>query len=48
MRFVAKSLITMGIFLNELIQFYLNNTINLLHLTQRIMLCYTHKMEIVA
>jgi len=36
----------MGIFLNQLIQFYLNNTINIRHLTQRIMSCYTHKMAI--
>jgi len=31
----------------KLIQFYLNNTINLRRLTQRIMSCYTHKMAIV-
>ena len=34
----------MDIFLNQLIQFYLNNTTYLRHLTQRIILCYTHKM----
>ena len=32
----------------ELIQFYLNNSINLRHLTQRIISCYTHKMAIVS
>jgi len=37
----------MDIFLNQLIQFYLNNTTYLRHLTQRIILCYTHKMAIV-
>ena len=31
----------MDILLNQLIQFYLNNTKNLRHLTQRIMSCYT-------
>ena len=31
----------------KLIQFYLNNTINLRHLTQCIISCYTHKMAIV-
>ena len=30
------------------IQFYLNNAINLRHLTQHIMFCYTHKMAIVS
>ena len=34
--------------LTLLIQFYLNNTINFRHLTQRIMSCYTHKMAIVS
>ena len=38
----------MDIFLNWLIQFYFNNTINLSLLTQRIMSCYTHKMAIVS
>ena len=38
----------MDIFLNERIQFYLNNTINLRILTQRIMSCYTQKMAIVS
>ena len=37
----------MDIFLNELIQFYLNKMINIRRLTQRIMSCYTHKMAIV-
>ena len=34
----------------KLIQFYLNNTMNLRHLglTQRIMSCYTYKMAIVS
>jgi len=36
------------IFLNKLIQFRLNNTINVRHLTQRITSCYTHKMTIVS
>ena len=31
-----------------MIQFYLNNTINLRHSTQRIKSCYTHNMAIVA
>ena len=38
----------MDIFLNRLIQFYLNNTINLRRLTQHIISCYTHKMAIVS
>ena len=38
----------MDIFLNKLIQLYLNNTINLRHLTQRIVSCYIHKMAIVS
>jgi len=36
----------MNIFLNSLIHFYLNNTINLRHLTQRFVSRYTHKMAI--
>jgi len=32
----------------KLIQFYLNNTVNLRHITQRIMSCYTHKMAILS
>ena len=50
LRFVGKSLaiIIMDIFLNQLIQFYLNNTMNLRHLTQRIISCYTHKMALVS
>jgi len=36
------------IFLSYLIQFYLNNTIDLRHLTQRIISCYTDKMVIVS
>jgi len=38
----------MDIFLNWVIQFYLNNTINIRLLTQRIMPCYTHKVAIVS
>jgi len=38
----------MDILLNELIQFYLNDTINLRRLIQRITSCYTHKMAIVS
>jgi len=38
----------MDIFLNKVVQFYLNNMINLRHLTQRIKRCYTHKMAIVS
>jgi len=37
----------MDIFLNQLIQFHLNNTINLCHLTRRVMSRYTHKMATV-
>ena len=33
--------------LDHLIQFYLNNAINLRPLTPHIMSCYTHKMAIV-
>jgi len=36
-----------GHFLRQMVQFYLNNTINLRILTQR-MMCYTHKMAIVS
>jgi len=36
------------IFLNYLIQFYLNNTRNIRLLSQRIISCYTHKMAIVS
>jgi len=35
-------------FLNQLIEFYLNNTINRRPLTPHIMSCYTHKMAIVS
>jgi len=38
----------MDIFLNKLVQFYLNNTINLRRLSQRIISCCTHKMAIVS
>ena len=38
----------MDIFLSRLIKFYLNNTISLRILTQRIISCYTHKMAIVS
>jgi len=37
----------MGIFLNQLIQFHLNNTLNLPPLTQCIIQCYTQQMAIV-
>ena len=37
----------MDILLNWLIQFCTNNTINLRHLSQRIVSCHTHKMAIV-
>ena len=37
----------MDISLNKLIQFYLNNTLNLRPLTTQITSCYTHKMAIV-
>ena len=37
-----------GHFLKQLIQFYLNNSINLRHSTERIKSCYTHKMAIVS
>ena len=37
-RFAVKSADRMDIFSNQLIQFYLNDTINLRHLTQRIFL----------
>jgi len=33
----------MDIFVNQLIQFYSNNTINLRHLSPRIISCYTQK-----
>ena len=33
--------------LNQPVNFYLNNTINLRHLSQRIISCYTHKMATV-
>jgi len=36
------------IFLNKPIQFYLNDTANLRHLSQRIIWCYTHKMAILS
>jgi len=36
------------IFLNYLIQFYLNNTRNIRLLSQRIISCYTQKMAIVS
>jgi len=38
----------MDIFLNWLIRFYSNNTINLRLLSQRIISCYSHKMAIVS
>jgi len=34
----------MDIFLNQLIQFYLNNALNLRPLIPHIIPCYTHKM----
>jgi len=49
LHFVGKSVIVWTlIFLNYLIQFYLNDTINLRLLSQRIMSRYTHKMAIVS
>ena len=47
MRFVGK-LMLVGTFFNQLIEFYLNNTINLRPLTPHIMSCYTRKMAIVS
>jgi len=41
-------LVSQGHFLKLTDLFYLNNTINLRHLTQRITSCYTHKMAIVS
>ena len=38
----------MDIFLNKLIQFYVNNEINLRQLSQCIISYYTHKMVIVS
>jgi len=38
----------MDILLNHLLQFYLNNTLNLRPLTPHIMPSYTHKMAIVS
>jgi len=38
----------MDISLNQLIQFYLNNTLNLRPLTTQIISCYAHKMAIVS
>jgi len=38
----------MDISLNQLIQFYLNNTLNLRSLTTQIISSYTHKMAIVS
>jgi len=45
---LLASLWSYGHFLNELVQFYLNNMIDLPRLTPHIMLCYTHKMAIVS
>ena len=46
-RFVGKLMI-MDIFINQPIEFYLDDTINPLPLASRIMPCYTHKMAIVS
>ena len=50
MRFVNKLTIIkiMDISLNQLIHFYLNNTLNIRPLTPQIITCYTHKMAIVS
>ena len=37
----------MDIFVNKLIQFYVNNSVNLRLLTQHTVASYTHKMAIV-
>jgi len=41
------ALLVSGLFLNQLVQFYLNNTLNRRPLTPHIIPCYTHKMVIV-
>ena len=46
-RFVSKLMIIMDIFLNQLIEIYSNNTLNLRSLTPHIIPCHTHKMVIV-
>jgi len=38
----------MDISLNHVIQFYLNNTLNLRFFTTQIISCYTHKMAMIA
>jgi len=45
--FAGKLVIT-DIFINQRIECYSNNTINLRPVTPRIMPCYTHKMAIVS
>jgi len=46
-RFVGKLMSIQTFFINQRIECYLNNTINLRPLTPHIMPCYTHKMAIV-
>jgi len=45
---VVKLVIIHIFFINQLIEFYLNNAINLRPFTPHIMPCYTHKMEVVS
>jgi len=47
LRFVDKVVNHTDVFVNQRIECYLNNTINLRPLTPHIMPCYTHKMTIV-
>jgi len=47
-RSVAKLVIIDIFFINQGIEFYLNNAINLRPFTPHIMLCYTHKMAVVS
>ena len=47
-RLVGKLVIIQTFHQNQLIECYLNNTINLRPLTPHIMPCYTHKMAIVS
>ena len=47
-RFIGKLMnMDMDIFVNKLIQFYVNNSVNLRLLTQHTVASYTHKMAIV-
>jgi len=48
MRFIGKLMnMDMDIFVNKLIQFYVNNSVNLRLLTQHTVASYNHKMAIV-